>query len=121
MVCPSPQRRMESILAGNRAQPELNPVRVALVGAGTRITVGELGLDLPGSVVLIGDTDDWQAQWALFAALRQSADLVLDGCTVSDYRALTKRRELPPLLTTPGHAWHVPPGGQVARVRLKPE
>ncbi len=118
MVTSSPQRRMEAILADNRSHPEREAVRVALIGSGTRITVSDLALDGSGAVVLIGDSDEWQSQWALFAALRQSADLVVDGCTVSEYRALTKRRDLPPLLGFSGHAWHVPPGGQPRRVAI---
>ena len=118
VVCPSPQRRAEALLAANRERPGLVPVRIATLGGVARLTVAELGLDQPGPIVLIGDGDEWQGQWALFAALRQSADLIVDGCTVSEYRSLTKRRELPPLLATPGHAWHLSPGGQAARVRL---
>ncbi|PWC07307.1 FtsK/SpoIIIE domain-containing protein [Mycetocola zhujimingii] len=116
LVCRSPQQRVESIL--NDPSHRRAPVRVVAVGSATRITAGDLGLDAPGTLVLVGDSDDWQTQWALFAALRQDAELILDGCTVAEYRALTKRRELPPLLVWPGHAWHLPPGGQTRRVSL---
>ncbi|GGF02079.1 FtsK/SpoIIIE domain-containing protein [Mycetocola zhadangensis] len=118
VVCPFPQRRTELLLAGNPEAMERGKLRVASLDGAARLSVADLALDLPGPVVLIGDSEDWQAQWALFSALRQSADLVLEGCSVSEYRALTKRRELPPLLAVPGHAWHLPPGGRPMRVRL---
>ncbi|MCP2031825.1 S-DNA-T family DNA segregation ATPase FtsK/SpoIIIE [Okibacterium sp. HSC-33S16] len=113
-----PQQRMESLLAENREHSEREPLRIASIGSGLRISVDDLALGDPGVVVLVGDADDWQSQWALFAALRQSADFVLENCTVSEFRTLTKRRELPPLVSAPGHGWHVPPGGQPARARL---
>jgi S-DNA-T family DNA segregation ATPase FtsK/SpoIIIE len=118
VVSAQPQRRTELLLADNRQHPEHEPMRVASIHTDLRISVADLTLSAPGAVILVGDLDDWQNQWALFAALRQNADLVLEGCTVSEFRALTKRRELPPLLAAPGHAWHLPPGGQPARVRL---
>jgi S-DNA-T family DNA segregation ATPase FtsK/SpoIIIE len=118
VVSVRPQQRTELLLADNRKHPKHQPVRVASLRADLRISVADLTLSDPGVVVLVGDSDDWQNQWALFAALRHSADLVLEGCTVSEFRALTKRRELPPLVAAPGHAWHLPPGGQPTRVRL---
>jgi S-DNA-T family DNA segregation ATPase FtsK/SpoIIIE len=117
VVCPSPQLRAERLLAFNRDHPQREPVRVAHIGGVDRLTVSDIPIDT-GTAVLVGDSDEWQAQWPLLTALRSGADLLLEGCTVSDYRALTRRRDLPPLLAVPGHAWHVAPGGQPVRVRL---
>jgi S-DNA-T family DNA segregation ATPase FtsK/SpoIIIE len=118
VVCPAPSRRAEALLSLNRAHPGREPVRVASLAGATRLTMADLSLDQPDPVVLVGDSDDWNNQWALFTAVRQDADVLLEGCTVSEYRALTKRRELPPLIAAPGHAWHVTPGGETRRVRL---
>lgn len=51
-----------------------------------------------GPLVIVGDPDAWQARWGLFAELRPLATLAFHECRLSDYRTLSRSRELPPLL-----------------------
>ncbi|MEC5148630.1 FtsK/SpoIIIE domain-containing protein [Cryobacterium sp. GrIS_2_6] len=69
------------------------------------------------ATVFIGDPETWQANWSLLAALRVRAPIVFDGCTLADYRMLTRRRDLPPPLAPGrGHLWSLSPEGALARV-----
>ncbi|TFD30890.1 FtsK/SpoIIIE domain-containing protein [Cryobacterium cryoconiti] len=80
-----------------------------------RLTEAETG------TVFVGDVDAWQAQWSLLSILRRSADLVFDGCSLADYRAISRRRDLPPPLA-PGRdrVWVLQPDGTVRRAALRP-
>lgn len=51
----------------------------------------------PGQAI-VGDADDWQSRWGLLPTLRPVAEVMYDRCTVADFRALTRSRELPPPL-----------------------
>ncbi|MEP6480495.1 MAG: FtsK/SpoIIIE domain-containing protein [Rhodoglobus sp.] len=75
----------------------------------------QLALD---SRAVLGDVDEWQSRWGAIAALRPIADILFDGCSVADYRALTRSRELPPPLTGVDMAWRLEPDGTASRVRL---
>ena len=68
--------------------------------------------------VLVGDPDDWQARWGAIAALRETMPLLFDGCSVADYRAVTRDRRLPPPLARPDTLWLVEPRAAPARARL---
>jgi S-DNA-T family DNA segregation ATPase FtsK/SpoIIIE len=72
------------------------------------------------SEILVGDPESWQSNWGGVAALR-ATPVLFDGCSVAEFRAITRRRELPPLCA-PGEraAWIVLPDGSVARARLPP-
>jgi S-DNA-T family DNA segregation ATPase FtsK/SpoIIIE len=73
----------------------------------------------PRRAVLIGDPDEWQSRWGALAALRSAADILLHGCSVADYRALTRAREPPPPLSSdPGLCWRLEPDGTATRARL---
>ncbi|HWR86142.1 MAG TPA: hypothetical protein VN200_09130, partial [Rhodoglobus sp.] len=68
---------------------------------------------------LVGDPDEWQSRWGALPALRQRAQVVLDACGPAEFRALTRSRELPPLLPPGGRfAWRWEPDGSVVRVDL---
>lgn len=56
------------------------------------------GVQPDGPLVIVGDPDAWQARWGLFAELRPLATLAFHECRLSDYRTLSRSRELPPLL-----------------------
>ncbi|TFC95415.1 hypothetical protein E3O65_15370 [Cryobacterium breve] len=73
------------------------------------------------ATVFVGDVDAWQAQWSLLGALRRNADLVFDGCSLADYRAISRRRDLPPPLAPGrGRVWVLQPDGTVQRSTLRP-
>jgi S-DNA-T family DNA segregation ATPase FtsK/SpoIIIE len=96
-------------------------LRAGLLAAGVRlIDVGETGADVQdelrvasGSapIVLLGDADAWQAEWALLGRARREWPIVLHAATLADHRALTRSRELPPPLgVRPGECWLVRDG-----------
>jgi S-DNA-T family DNA segregation ATPase FtsK/SpoIIIE len=67
-------------------------------------------------VVVVGDPQAWQSSWALLGALRSTATMVFDGCTVADVRAVTASRQLPPpLADAPGALWLLEPDGRFSR------
>ncbi|CAN5237872.1 hypothetical protein BH11ACT4_BH11ACT4_25890 [soil metagenome] len=75
------------------------------------------GIALGGGTVL-GDVDEWQSRWGSIAALRPVADILFDRCSVADFRALTRSRDLPPPILTPDTAWRLEPDGSATRVLL---
>ncbi len=86
---------------------------VALADAPDVVAVARAG------ATLIGDVDEWQSRWGAIASLRGIADVVLEGCSTADYRAITRSRELPPPLDGRlGCCWCLEPDGSVSRSRL---
>ena len=68
--------------------------------------------------ILIADPDLWQSQWTLLGTL-QRRDILFDGCSLADVRALTRSRDLPPPFpagTRP--LWLRSPDGEVSRATL---
>jgi S-DNA-T family DNA segregation ATPase FtsK/SpoIIIE len=60
----------------------------------------------PTPTVLLGDPDDWHADWTLLTTARRDWPLVLVGCSVADHRALVRDRDLPPPLgNAGGESW----------------
>lgn len=75
--------------------------------------------DVGAGTVLVGDADTWQAHWSLLTGLRVVAPLVFDGCSLADYRLVTRRRDLPPpLAPASSRGWLVRPNGTVQRVTV---
>jgi S-DNA-T family DNA segregation ATPase FtsK/SpoIIIE len=72
--------------------------------------------DAPG--IIVGDPDDWQARWGAIASLRETVPIMVDGCSVADYRAVTRDRRLPPPLVRPETFWLVEPRAAPRRARL---
>ena len=86
----------------------------ARAGASLRLSESQSG------TAFVGDVDAWQAQWSLLGALRPHADLVFDGCSLADYRAISRRRDLPPpLAPNRGRVWVLRPDGAVHRATLR--
>ncbi|MCU1578583.1 MAG: cell division protein [Rhodoglobus sp.] len=70
-------------------------------------------------VIVVGDVDEWQSHWGALGALRPAADIIFDGCSLADYRAITRSRELPPPLgADPQLCWRLNEDGTASRVRL---
>jgi S-DNA-T family DNA segregation ATPase FtsK/SpoIIIE len=68
--------------------------------------------------ILIGDPDTWQSNWALLGAARSQGLVVVDRCSVAEFRAISGRRALPPPIG-PGRelCWALQPDGSVRRMR----
>ncbi|WP_439591399.1 FtsK/SpoIIIE domain-containing protein [Microbacterium sp.] len=72
-----------------------------------------------GPVVLVGDPDEWQANWRLLASVRADHDLVIDTSCGAEYRVLSASRELPPYADHGrGRAWLLSAGGDAVRIVL---
>ncbi|MGV8911872.1 MAG: FtsK/SpoIIIE domain-containing protein [Rhodoglobus sp.] len=99
----------------------------ALTAAGWRVRTLEgapgaerelLIADNSRPIALIGSIDEWQSRWGSLALLKTHSTVLLDGCSLSDYRQLARTRELPPPLSTgSGHYWRLVDDG-ADRVRL---
>ena len=86
--------------------------------AGTPLAEADLAA-LEAGTVVVGDVEEWQSRWGAIAAVRQVADVVLDGCAVADVRALTRTRDLPPPLTgLSGVGLRLEADGRVSRVQF---
>jgi len=74
----------------------------------------------PGErLVLVGDGDAWQRQWALLQEVRASAPLVVGADCPAELRTIAGERELPPYARTrASRAWLVRPGEPPERVVL---
>jgi S-DNA-T family DNA segregation ATPase FtsK/SpoIIIE len=68
--------------------------------------------------IVVGDPDGWQANWALLGAVRASGLVVIDRCSVADFRAISGRRSLPPPIRAGSdHCWAMEPDGTVRRIQ----
>jgi S-DNA-T family DNA segregation ATPase FtsK/SpoIIIE len=73
-------------------------------------------------MALVGDIDEWQSRWGMLTALRPVAEVLLHACSIADFRALTRSRDLPPLLDGDSSVcWRVDEAGAISRVRLPSE
>ena len=69
-------------------------------------------------VVLLGDPDTWQTEWALLNLVRREYPLAVIGCGSAELRAVARARDgIPPLGSRPGECWLVE-GGSVRRAIL---
>lgn len=122
VVSASPARRADALraAAGAGSQSAVAVATLAEPSSG-RITVEQVRRHTGSTVVIVGDSEQWQAHWSLLTALRQDAVVIVDGCSVAEFRALTRIRDRPPLLARrTDRAWAVEPGGSVKRVSLGP-
>lgn len=123
VVSGDPARRAADILAWNAHRPDRPPVAVAALAdaAPGRITVDQVRQPARTSIVVVGDSEQWQAHWSLLSAVRHDAVVIVHGCSAAEFRALTRIRDRPPLLVrSPGRAWAVDPSGRVRRVSIEP-
>jgi S-DNA-T family DNA segregation ATPase FtsK/SpoIIIE len=68
---------------------------------GYGLRAAELDVSVGGAPpVLVADPELWQSQWTLFGSLRRNADVLFDGCSLAEVRALTRSRDLPPPFPT---------------------
>ena len=72
----------------------------------------------PGTAI-VGDIDDWQARWGLLGSLRETCQVILEGCSLADVRLLTRSRRVPPPLPSDTRwVWQFHPDGSLGRARL---
>jgi S-DNA-T family DNA segregation ATPase FtsK/SpoIIIE len=93
--------------------PRLAGAVIALAAAPDVVAAARTG------ATIIGDVDEWQSRWGAIASLRGVAEVLLEGCSTADFRAITRSRDLPPPLDPqPGWCWRLEPDGAVSRARL---
>ena len=94
----------------------LVPDATRLIDVGDRAALAEFSKHAGEPTWVVGTPDSWVAAWTTFAAARTTIPVYFDGCTLGDFRSLTRRRDLPPPLE-PGRAggWLLDPGGSIAR------
>jgi S-DNA-T family DNA segregation ATPase FtsK/SpoIIIE len=69
--------------------------------------------------ILVADPDTWQTQWSLFGTLQRETDVLFDGCSLAELRAISRSRELPPPFDRGQRTlWLRPRDGQLVRARL---
>ncbi|MEO6115306.1 MAG: FtsK/SpoIIIE domain-containing protein, partial [Pseudolysinimonas sp.] len=104
VVCPRPTELARRWVATG--------VRVILLGDDPVPDDRELRVsqgDAP--LVLLGDPDAWQAEWALLGLVRRELPLAVIGCGPSELRAVTRGRDLaPPLGRRAEECWWVDDG-----------
>jgi S-DNA-T family DNA segregation ATPase FtsK/SpoIIIE len=85
-------------------------VRALRGGPGTERELLISDTDRP--IALIGTVEEWQSRWGALVIAGANATVLLDGCSLSDYRQLTHTRELPPPLVSGSRQyWRVTEGG----------
>jgi DNA segregation ATPase FtsK/SpoIIIE, S-DNA-T family len=118
LVTPTPAMRSAQLNAVGTT-----PIRIidlAVTPASTHRGSDELTVvNVRECVVFVGDADAWQQHWALLNAIRQRAKIVFDSCSLSEIRAITRRRELPPPLAAgSGAVWVLDELGRFSRATL---
>ena len=84
-----------------------------------RLDASALSVSTGEPRVLVGDADEWQSQWGALPRLRETLPVVVDGCSLAEYRAVTRQRELPPPLSGRiGEFWLLDPDGTARRATL---
>jgi hypothetical protein len=92
--------------------------RVVMLGDGPMSAEEEWRGAAASPLVLLGDPDAWQAEWALLGAVRREMPLVVAGCSPAELRSLARIRDGIPLLgSRAGECWLVD-GGTVRRAIL---
>ncbi len=101
-------------------QTEAVPPEVRLVDVGDRAAVSTFSPETDQSTWLVGTPDAWVAAYTTFAGLRSRIPVYFDGCTLSDFRSLTRRRDLPPPMERGRSVqWLLTPDGAVSRFDLR--
>ena len=110
-------------------EPPIGDVRVLSAASDSResaargaIGAGEAGsIDVVGALsptIVVGDPEGWQSHWSLLGALRAGGLVVIDRCSVNEFRAISGRRALPPPIRIGAdQCWAIEPDGSVRRMR----
>jgi S-DNA-T family DNA segregation ATPase FtsK/SpoIIIE len=112
-------RPREVLRAWEAGAGGIRGVRIIRLGEDVVPDDGELRVTRGEPIVLLGDPDAWQTEWALLSTVRREYPLVFTGCTAAELRSLARIRETPPPLgERPGECWLID-GGDVRRAILE--
>jgi S-DNA-T family DNA segregation ATPase FtsK/SpoIIIE len=101
------------------------PGALGAAGAPGAPGTGTAGLTVSGrrpAPAIVGDVDAWQAQWGALAAARSTHAVIVDACSASEFRAVTRVRTLPPVLDAAraDRFWLLDARGGVTRATFPP-
>jgi len=100
--------RPSTRIAGLRSRQDLTVLDARTVAT------AHLAGDPTSAVVIVGDPDSWQSMPALWPLLADNP--VVYECSIGQYRAVARRRDLPPALAdAPGRVWLARLEADVAR------
>lgn len=114
----APRRQLVGVIT-----PAVDATVAALTGARTnhRLVTFEQEETVDGDrgVIIIGDPEQWRAQWTRLQTVRTAGELVVAAECASELRQLAGVRELPPYARQhEDRAWSVEAGGRPRRVLL---
>jgi S-DNA-T family DNA segregation ATPase FtsK/SpoIIIE len=90
--------------------------QVRLIDVSDRAALAAFAPNQDQPTWLVGTPDAWVSAWSTFANLRGIIPVYFDGCSLSEFRSLTRRRELPPAVETGTPArWLLTPDGEITR------
>jgi S-DNA-T family DNA segregation ATPase FtsK/SpoIIIE len=115
-------RRPAALCARLRAdRPESTVIALAVAGTDPReLLVGSelvVGTGTP-AVTIVGDPTEWQSRWGAIDSLAATVPVFFDDCTASDFRSITRERELPPPVIDGTTGWLWSPATGVQRAIL---
>ena len=116
----APGRSLPSLLVVVTARPSAFLDRpggaVTLIDASDRAAVSAFTPAPEVSAWLVGTPDTWMTAWSTFSSLRSRVPVYFDGCSLGDFRALTRRRDLPPPVDHGRQArWMLTPDDTIVR------
>lgn len=109
----SPARRADTD-ADRRTSPSALPRRLLVATPNVRayrdggvrspaadirvLEIGDVavGAGLDDDSWVVAESDSWLSAWSALQSLRRSIPILFDGCSLAEFRSLTRRRELPP-------------------------
>jgi S-DNA-T family DNA segregation ATPase FtsK/SpoIIIE len=91
---------------------------VVELGARSSPTAGELVVGPPAhGRVIVADAETWQSHWGLIGELKTTMPILFDGCSTTEFRAVSTLRRLPPPISpSSGAVWMLAPDGAISRV-----
>jgi DNA segregation ATPase FtsK/SpoIIIE, S-DNA-T family len=113
----SPQLAVAGLVIAVSSRPA--QVREHARAAGHRVVeLASLSDDDRGPALVVADPEGWQSAYPTLTRLRAACPLVFHGCSLADFRAISRLRELPPPLADPATSLWLVDAGIVSRVRL---
>ncbi len=115
----APRRRVVGVIT-----PSVEATRAALgsMHPGRIMALEDQGTNEPtedGARIIVGDPEQWRAQWTRLQTVRTAGELVIAAECASEMRQLAGVRELPPFARLhEDRAWSVEAGGRPRRVLL---
>ncbi|MDQ4212360.1 FtsK/SpoIIIE domain-containing protein [Microbacterium sp. ASV81] len=116
VVSTAPARTADLLARG------VDGARVSSIDDGAPVTLpdgigsGQVG---PERILLVGDADAWQRQYALWQRIARAGEILVLAEAARELRTLARVRELPPYAAPhAGRAWTIDPDGRPSRVVL---